>query len=357
MGAKLASGDAALSRQLLVWYDRNRRSLPWRAQPGETADPYGVWLSEIMLQQTTVATVVPYFSAFLNRWPTVKDLAGADIDDVLHAWQGLGYYARARNLHACAKTVSETFDGHFPDNEDALRALPGIGIYTAAAIAAIAFGRRCAPVDGNIARVMARLHILQEPLPGVRQTAGEHALRLTPKDRPGDFVQAMMDLGATVCRPRSPTCAICPWTQACQARRRGTPEAFPVAAARRDRPLRHGVVFWTERPDQSVLVRRRPEKGLLGGMAEFPSTDWGNMPVTESLARSAAPCHAQWQMLPGVVTHGFTHFRLELTVWRGRTLDNVAPAGHRWCAAGQLDTLALPTLMRKVAQHVDPSCS
>ncbi|MGY8993186.1 MAG: A/G-specific adenine glycosylase [Rhodospirillales bacterium] len=356
MGTKLSSRDAALSHQLLTWYDRYRRKLPWRAELGKTVDPYRVWLSEIMLQQTTVTTVIPYFGAFLCRWPTVKDLAKASIDDVLHAWQGLGYYARAHNLHACAKAVSEDMGGRFPDNEEALRSLPGIGTYTAAAIAAIAFGRRCAPVDGNIARVMARLHTLQEPLPQVRQTAGDHAFRLTPNDRPGDFVQAMMDLGATVCKPRNPACDICPWHQACQARRNGTSNAYPIAAAKRERPLRHGIVFWTERSDQSILVRRRPEKGLLGGMAEFPSTTWGPAQVTEKVACSAAPCLAQWRPLPGVVAHGFTHFRLELTVWRGRASDNEAPPGHRWCPVSQLGALALPTLMRKVAQHVEPLC-
>ena len=353
MGATTTPDGPALGRRLLEWYDRHRRDLPWRAGPGASPDPYRVWLSEIMLQQTTVATVGPYFRAFLERWPTVEALAKADLDEVLHAWQGLGYYARARNLHACARVVAETLGGRFPDDETGLRALPGVGEYTAAAIAAIAFGRPSVPVDGNIARVMSRLNALQEPLPGVRQTAGERARTLMPAHRPGDFAQAMMDLGATVCTPRSPACAICPWMDACRARREERPETYPVAAAKRERPLRHGVIFWAERSDRAVLVRRRPEKGLLGGMTEFPSTDWGTHPPDARQAVGVAPCPADWLPLPGLVAHGFTHFRLELAVWWGQTGHGTAPAGHRWCAAGALDSLALPTLMRKVARHVE----
>ena len=348
-----ASECAALAGGLLAWYDRHRRDLPWRARPGESADPYRVWLSEIMLQQTTVATVKSYFADFTGRWPTVNALAAAELDDVLHAWQGLGYYARARNLHACAKQIVAEYDGRFPDSEERLAALPGVGAYTAAAIAAIAFGRPTTPVDGNIARVMARLCAIETPLPAARAAAGRLAARLTPAARPGDFAQAMMDLGATVCTPRRPACALCPWMDACVARREGRAEEFPVRAEKRERPLRHGVVFWAQSSDGSVLVRRRPESGLLGGMAEFPSTDWRAKPWTDAEARLAAPVPVRWRRIPGGVEHGFTHFRLELTVWLGQIGANPATtvSDTRWCRVEALDELALPTLMRKVARH------
>ncbi len=344
---------AALAGRLLDWYDRNRRELPWRAHPGESADPYRVWLSEIMLQQTTVASVTSYFTDFTRRWPTVEALAAAELDEVLHAWQGLGYYARARNLHACAKQVAAAYAGRFPASEAELAGLPGVGAYTAAAVAAIAFGLPTTPVDGNIARVMARLCAIATPLPAARAEAGRLAARLTPADRPGDFAQAMMDLGATVCTPRRPTCALCPWMETCTARREGRAEDFPVRPAKRARPLRHGVVFWTARDDGAILVQRRPESGLLGGMAEFPSTDWREQPWTAAEARLAAPVATRWQRLPGMVEHGFTHFRLELTVWTGRVGGGPATSlgNARWCHAEALGDLALPTLMRKVARH------
>lgn len=348
-----SSLTAGLAGRLLAWYDRHRRDLPWRARPGESADPYRVWLSEIMLQQTTVATVKSYFADFTGRWPTVEALAAADLDAVLHAWQGLGYYARARNLHACARQVAAQHGGRFPDTEAGLAALPGVGAYTAAAVAAIAFGRPATPVDGNIARVMARFHALETPLPTVRAEAGRHAARLTPAERPGDFAQAMMDLGATVCTPRRPACPLCPWMDGCAARKAGRQEDYPRRAAKRARPLRHGVVFWTQREDGAVLVRRRPESGLLGGMAEFPSTDWREEPWRDAEARLAAPAPIPWRPLPGAVEHGFTHFSLKLTVWRGRIGPEGATAlgNERWCRIEALDELALPTLMRKVARH------
>ncbi len=336
----------ALAAALLDWFDRDGRDLPWRVRAGTMPDPYRVWLSEIMLQQTTVAVVKPYFAAFLARWPRIEDLAAAELDDVLHAWQGLGYYARARNMHVCARMVVEAFGGVLPDDEEGLRRLPGIGAYTASAIAAIAFGRRTTPVDGNVARVMARLRGVPDPLPGALGAIGRLAAELTPENRPGDFAQAMMDLGATICMPRKPACERCPWRQSCAARRQGRPEAYPLRTPRPERPLRHGVVFWLTRPDGAVLVRRRPPRGLLGGMMEFPSTPWREDPWTPREARAHAPIRARWRPLEGTVDHGFTHFRLALQIWRGS-----GEAEGRWCALDALNGLALPTLMKKVARH------
>ena len=245
-------------RALLAWYDRHRRRLPWRAGPGEGAEPYAVWLSEIMLQQTTVAAVKSYFEKFLTRWPTVADLANADTADVMAAWAGLGYYARARNLHACAKVVATDHGGCFPDTEQALRALPGIGPYTAAAIAAIAFDRKAVVVDGNVERVMARVFGVIEPPPKSKPRLVELAARLTPARRPGDYAQAVMDLGATICTPRSPACSLCPWMAPCVARAKGIAETLPRKIAKAPTPTRHGVAFWMVRGDGAVLLRRRP---------------------------------------------------------------------------------------------------
>ncbi len=252
-----------LQERLLAWYDRARRALPWRPPPGTAADPYRVWVSEIMLQQTTAAAAAPYFSRFIDRWPRVEDLAAAELDDVLHAWQGLGYYARARNMHACARAVAAA-GGRFPDSEETLRALPGIGDYTAAAIAAIAFGRQSAPVDGNIVRVLARLDAVETPLPAARNEIAARARSLAPAERAGDFAQALMDLGATICTPRRPRCAACPWRAPCRGREAGNAEAYPRRAARKDRPVRYGVAFWIERDDGAVLLRKRPPRGIAG---------------------------------------------------------------------------------------------
>ena len=341
---------ATLRKRLLGWYDRSRRDLPWRAPPGEVAEPYRVWLSEIMLQQTTVATVGPYFRRFVERWPTVDDLAAADLDAVLHAWQGLGYYARARNLHACAARVSRDLGGVFPDTEDGLRDLPGIGPYTAAAIAAIAFDRPATPVDGNIERVMSRLCRIETPLPGAKAEIGAQAARLTPRRRAGDFAQALMDLGATVCRPRGPDCDACPWRDDCLARDAGIQETLPRKAPKPARPTRHGVVFWATRDDGSVLLRRRPERGLLGGMMEFPSTEWRETRWRDRGAIGSAPFAADWRKLPGTVHHGFTHFRLELEIVTAEANDQVEGL---WWPRDRLAEQALPTVMKKVARHAD----
>jgi A/G-specific adenine glycosylase len=347
--------EQRLVDRLLAWYDSNRRALPWRAVPGAHADPYAVWISEIMLQQTTVAAVIPYYQAFLARWPTVERLAAAPLDDVLHAWQGLGYYARARNLHAAAKAVVRDWQGRFPRQEEGLRSLPGIGAYTAAAIAAIAFGEPATPVDGNVIRVMARLQGIAAPLPGARRLIDAEARRLTPAHRPGDFAQAMMDLGATVCLPRQPLCAACPWQTACAGLAGGRPEALPVRADARPRPTRHGVAFWAERADGAVLFRRRPERGLLGGMMELPSTDWREAAWETREAITAAPLAGAWRPVAGTVEHTFTHFHLVLSVVRLSEVDgpSAATLDGVWVMPARFADLALPTVVRKLVRHVN----
>jgi A/G-specific adenine glycosylase len=339
-----------LADRLLAWYDRHARVLPWRAKAGERADPYRVWLSEIMLQQTTVVTVGPYFRDFLARWPTVHDLAAADLDAVLHAWQGLGYYARARNLHKCARTVGAEHAGAFPDSEAELLRLPGIGPYTAAAIAAIAFGRRATVMDGNVERVIARLFHVTTPLPRAKPELRRLAEGLTPSVRAGDYAQAMMDLGATICLPHKPKCMLCPLADACAARRAGSQEALPAKLPKAIRPKRHGIVFWTLRRDGAVLLRRRPENGLLGGLFEVPSTEWRAAPWSVDEAKGAAPARASWRPLEGVVRHGFTHFELELSLLVGSARGADADGGV-WCPVDRLSDYALPTLMKKVVRH------
>jgi A/G-specific adenine glycosylase len=339
-----------LADRLLAWYDRHARALPWRAKAGERADPYRVWLSEIMLQQTTVVTVGPYFRDFLARWPTVHDLAAADLDAVLHAWQGLGYYARARNLHKCARAVSAEHAGAFPDSEAELLRLPGIGAYTAAAIAAIAFGRRATVMDGNVERVIARLFNVSTPLPRAKPELRLLADDLTPTARAGDYAQAVMDLGATICLPRKPKCMLCPLVDDCAARRTGSQEALPAKLPKAVRPKRHGIVFWTLRRDGAVLLRRRPENGLLGGLFEVPSTEWRAAPWSVDEAKGAAPACASWRPLEGVVRHGFTHFELELSLLVGSARGADADCGV-WCPVDRLSDYALPTLMKKVVRH------
>ncbi len=351
-----------LARRLLAWYDRHGRVLPWRARGAERPEPYRVWLSEIMLQQTTVATVGPYFRAFLQRWPTVADLAAAPVEAVLDAWAGLGYYARARNMHRCAQVIRADFAGVFPDDEARLRQLPGIGPYTAAAIAAIAFGRRASVVDGNVERVIARLFAVETPLPAAKAEVRALAAGLLPADSPkdfhtdfryGDFAQAMMDLGATVCLPRGPRCDVCPLAKDCAGRAAGIADTLPRQAAKALRPTRRGVAFWIEGPDGAVLLRRRPPRGLLGGMLELPSTDWRETDWPPAEARAAAPVSADWRPLPGVVRHTFTHFHLELAVWVGTAAKGDATNAGLWVRRDQLGDLGLPTLMRKAVAHAE----
>jgi A/G-specific adenine glycosylase len=331
---------------LLTWYDRHRRDLPWRAGPGETADPYHVWLSEIMLQQTTVAATIPYYERFLIRFPTMQALAAAPLEDVLAAWAGLGYYARARNLHACARAV--VMAGGFPRDLAGLRALPGIGGYTAAAIGAIAFGVPAVPVDGNVERVVARLFAVGEELPAAKPSLHSLAARLgddpAAQARPSDFAQALFDLGATVCTPAAPACGLCPWMTACAGRRAGIAAELPRRSAKRVRPLRHGVHFWLTDAEGNVLLRRRPPEGLLGGMTELPGTDWRLAPWTAAEALPLAPMPAGWHPA-GQVRHGFTHFELTIDLFAARVARIDAPGFARPVSA--LVHEALPSVMRK----------
>jgi A/G-specific adenine glycosylase len=343
-GLKNVEGLAAA---LLAWYDSQGRVLPWRVKGGR-ADPYRVWLSEIMLQQTTVAAVKDYFLKFVAAWPGVSDLAAAELDDVLRAWAGLGYYARARNLHKCAAVVVAQHGGQFPASHAALLALPGVGPYTAGAIAAIAFDLPFAAVDGNVERVLSRFFAIEVPLPDSKPRIKALAQALVPPQRPGDFAQALMDLGATVCTPKSPNCKICPWTANCAARRMGRSSVLPRKAAKKAVPTRRGYAYWIERPDGAVLLRRREEKGLLGGMMEVPSGAWSE--VLQG-GHAAAPVKARWRRLPGVVTHTFTHFHLELLVVRA-VVDHAEAENCRWVAGADVDAEALPTVMRKVVGHV-----
>lgn len=336
-----------LSGKLLAWYDRHARDLPWRSKPGIRPDPYHVWLSEIMLQQTTVAAVRDYYIKFLSLWPKVSDLAAASQDDVLRAWAGLGYYARARNLHACAIKVVSDWNGKFPDTEGALRTLPGIGAYTSAAIAAIAFDQPHAAVDGNVQRVMARLYAIETPLPAAKPLIKKKTQALVPTERAGDFAQALMDLGATICTPRTANCNICPWTDECEGRKSGIAESLPRKLPKVKIPTRLGIAFWVERNDGHILLRRRPQKGLLGGMMEIPTTTWGPKLPDKVLA----PIDAKWTKSKTPVEHTFTHFHLQLSVWKTAATSSSLPDDddYRWVHKEDLVHEALPSLMRKVA--------
>lgn len=339
------------SSDLLRWYDRHRRSLPWRAEPGEVADPYRVWLSEIMLQQTTVTAVKPFYLRFLDRFPTVATLAEAPVDSVMQAWAGLGYYSRARNLHACARAVMDLHDGAFPSTEAELLTLPGIGAYTAAAIAAIAFDETAAAVDGNVERVVSRLFTVEEPLPKAKPLIRALTLELVPPDRPGDFAQALMDLGATICTPKRPACALCPWMTPCEARAQGSQELYPKKLKKISGDLRRGAAFVVLRADDSILLRTRAPQGLLGGMVETPTSAWepGYEP---SRAMLDAPIEARWQRLPGIVRHVFTHFPLELTVFLAKVPKGTpGPSDMRWTLRRDLHEEALPGVMKKVLAH------
>ena len=337
------------AHSLLEWYDRHHRRLPWRLNPGaiaqgERPDPYRVWLSEIMLQQTTVGAVKSYFDAFTARWPTVLDLAAADVDDVMKAWAGLGYYSRARNLKKCADLVAEEFSGRFPDTEEGLRNLPGIGDYTSAAIAAIAFNRPSAVVDGNVERVVTRLHAIETPLPAAKPEIKALVKAMVPTDRPGDFAQAMMDLGATICTPRTPACSLCPLNDGCSAYKSKTQERYPLKLAKAEKPVRIGAAFVVERPDGAILLRKRALKGLLAGMAEVPTTDWtARQDGADGI--DGAPFEANWSPR-GVIVHVFTHFELRLSVYHAK-LDMPPPESWWWADQNLLGEEALPTVMWK----------
>lgn len=333
----------AVRAALLDWYDRAGRDLPWRARRGARPDPYRVWLSEVMLQQTTVPHATPYFLAFTRRWPTVADLAAADEAELMAAWAGLGYYARARNLLACARAVAHEHGGVFPDTEAGLRALPGVGPYTAAAVAAIAFDRPANVVDGNVERVMARLFAVEAPLPAAKPELKRLAGTLVAADRPGDWAQALMDLGAMICWPRPPLCDRCPLPRWCAARATGAPEAWPRRAPKAVRPRRYGVA-WVLRRGPAVALERRPARGLLGGMLGLPTSDWRERPWSEAEARAAAPVAADWADR-GEVEHVFTHFALTLRVFVAEA-GTGEPAGAVWTA----DLSGLPSVFLKAAR-------
>jgi A/G-specific adenine glycosylase len=336
------------AQQLLDWYDVNRRELPWRARAGHKADPYRVWLSEIMLQQTTVQAVGPYFLKFLKAWPTVGALAAAEQDDVLTAWAGLGYYARARNLHAAAKVVAGEHGGVFPKSYEGLRALPGIGDYTAGAIAAIAFDLPYPAMDANAERVIARVFGIDEPLPKSKPAMRAALQSLVPPKRAGDFAQAMMDLGSAICTPKRPACGRCPWQAGCLARKRGIQEELPVKAPKMVRPLKRGAAFVARDAAGAVLLVKRPEKGLLGGMMEPPLGPWTEEFPSGDAALAQAPFAAKWKKRAGVVRHGFTHFELEIEVYAAEVTKRPKVAGV-W--ADDLAAVALPTVMRKIVEH------
>jgi len=329
------------SAALLAWYGRHARRLPWRAESGAASDPYRVWLSEVMLQQTTVAAVKSYFETFTTRWPTVTALAAAPEAEVMSAWAGLGYYARARNLIACARAVAAD-GGTFPDSEEGLRALPGIGKYTAAAVAAIAFGHRAVVIDANVERVVARLFAIPTPLPAARPEIDRLADRITPAARAGDFAQAMMDLGATICTPRNPACGICPLSDGCAARLTGAPETYPRKARKAAKPVRKGTMFWLEH-DGAVLLVRRPAKGLLGGMRALPTGPW----VAEDPGLAEAPADVQWRDV-GTGRHVFTHFALDYRVMAA-CVSSRSNAGEWWPIAS-IGTAGLPTLFARAAR-------
>ncbi|CAN7173944.1 A/G-specific adenine glycosylase [Pararhizobium sp. LjRoot238] len=349
------AADAA--DRLLAWYDRHHRDLPWRVSPpmtrdGVVADPYHVWLSEVMLQQTTVQAVKPYFHKFLSLWPDVADLAAADAEEVMKAWAGLGYYARARNLKKCAEAVARDHRGVFPDTEEGLRALPGIGDYTAAAVAAIAFNRQSAVLDGNVERVISRLHAIETPLPTAKPQMRGLVAKMTPADRPGDFAQGMMDLGATICTPKRPACALCPFNDLCAALKTADPETFPRKAAKKDKPLRVGAAFVASCPEGAVYLRKRAETGLLGGMTEVPGTAW-TARIDGETSVEAQPFAASWEPC-GTITHVFTHFELRLSVYRANVANQNKSGNGWWEPFASLEAQALPTVMKKAIAQAIP---
>jgi A/G-specific adenine glycosylase len=350
------SGTTA--ERLLAWYDRHHRELPWRVSPadrrrGIEPDPYRVWLSEIMLQQTTVQAVKSYFAAFTACWPTMRDLAAASEEDVLKVWAGLGYYSRARNLKKCADMVAALHGGMLPGTAEALRGLPGIGDYTSAAIAAIAFDRPEAVVDGNVERVVTRLEAIATPLPAAKTAIKRHVARITPQSRPGDFAQAMMDLGATICTPRRPACALCPLNGECLALKSSDPELFPVKAPKKSKPVRLGAAFVAIDESGAILLRRREGSGLLAGMSEVPTTAWTSR-IDGATGEDAAPFDAAWVEC-GTIAHTFTHFELQLSIFRAvvRSRPSV-PDGWWWSAPDELSGEALPTVMKKAISAAIP---
>lgn len=344
---------------LLGWYERHARRLPWRIGPkereaGVRPDPYRVWLSEVMLQQTTVKAVAPYFERFVSRWPDVQALAAADEHEIMSAWAGLGYYSRARNLIACARTVASRMNGGFPGNAEELSRLPGIGAYTSAAVAAIAFDEPTTVIDGNVERVITRLFAIDTPLPEAKQVIRQKLEPLVPAEDAGAFAEALMDLGATICTPKKPACGLCPWSEACRARRESSQLALPVKAAKKPRPTRYGRAFVARRSDGAILLRQRPPRGLLGGMSEVPGTEW----VEAREPIGTHPVTGEWRTIPSSVEHTFTHFVLKLSVERADVGAGVAaPSGHWWAAANGLAGEALPSVMKKAIEAAYPGAT
>lgn len=339
---------ATFSQDLLTWYDTNKRSLPWRATEKQVPNPYHVWLSEIMLQQTTVPAVIKYFNAFTNRWPTVKDLAKAPEEDILAAWAGLGYYARARNLIKTAHMVAKEFDGHFPKEQSALKALPGIGDYTSAAISAIAFDRYALVIDSNVERVISRIATIETPLPKAKKDIQSILETVTPRQRCGDFAQAFMDLGSAICSPKAPKCSQCPLQTHCKAYAQNTMERYPIKLAKKDRPTRRAIAFWCV-AEGHVMLERRPEKGLLGNMLGVPGHTWLEQSMEEAL-KQPAPFDGNWQQVDGIIKHTFTHFHLEVILLK-TTLSNRPASNHLWVPLEDVLTIGLPTVFKKMAQH------
>jgi A/G-specific adenine glycosylase len=352
-------GSASAAAELLAWYDRHARRLPWRVGPKERRlgirpDPYRVWLSEIMLQQTTVKAVAPYFQRFVTRWPTVTDLTAADEHEVMAAWAGLGYYSRARNLIACAKTVAALPGARFPETAEGLARLHGVGAYTSAAIAAIAFAQRVAVIDANVERVIARVFAIDTPLPAAKPLVRAALTPLVPDDRPGEFAEALMDLGATLCTPKKPACSICPWSERCVARREGRQLELPVRRQKKPRPSRYGTAYVVRRADGAILLRRRPPRGLLGGMSEVPGTDWKETRGTASVR----PLSANWKSISAPVEHVFTHFALRLSIESADVSEETsAPENHWWAAADTLAAEALPSVMKKAIEAAYPGAT
>ena len=340
--------DLPKASDLLAWYDQNARKMPWRVGPSErkagvTPDPYRIWLSEIMLQQTTVAAVKDYFIKFTTLWPRVEDLAAAKDDDVMAAWAGLGYYARARNLLKCARVVTGELGGRFPDTQEALGKLPGIGPYTSAAVASIAFDRKATVVDGNVERVMARIYDHHTALPAAKPALTAYAEALTPDSRPGDYAQAVMDLGATICTPKNPACGICPWRDACRARLEGTAAELPKKTPKKPKPIRLGTVYIARRIDGAYLLERRPDKGLLGGMLGWPGSDWQE----GEIASHAPPIKAEWTEVPAEARHTFTHFHLRLKVMTALVPMDRSPLVGTFLTKEEFGPADLPTVFRK----------
>jgi A/G-specific adenine glycosylase len=342
------SRSKTLQKNLLAWYDRHRRVMPWRARAGRHPDPYHVWMSEIMLQQTTVATVGAYFVKFTGLWPTVQELAAADLDDVLAAWAGLGYYARARNLHKCAQAIVRDHSGRFPADIDALLALPGIGPYTAAAIASIAFDIPAVAVDGNVERVVSRFFAITDPLPQSKKEIHARATEVAEGcDRPGDFTQAFMELGATVCTPRNPKCGLCPWIRSCRGRQEGIAEGLPAKSPKKVKPVRHGKVFWITDGKGRFLIEKRKGKGLYEGMYQLPTTPW--LDDASAIAKMPSPKGFRVSRHGETVRHSLTHFDLILEIWCGSAQDTAA-RDRVWISATNMSRYALPTLMKKAVR-------